>query len=253
MLAIDPQSSAEPIAEPIFWSKAESPRAMLVAAVLLFFLALCLGCSSSVRLAATGAASTASSGSGSGSGTNSSTGSGSGSGSGSSSGSGPAQTPLTLSPASTTVQAGQTIQFSLSGQSSDPTCTWTTSSATILAPIGELEFQGEQVGNATVSVSCGTQSVQAVVAVIPQAASGPIIITTGGTYSGTWNSDDPATPAVTIATDDPVTIEDSVITSRGALILVTGVKTGANVTIDNVTGTALDPQVAGACSAVSSS
>ena len=40
-------------------------------------------------------------------------------------------------------------------------------------------------------------------------------------------------------------IQDSVITSRGALIRISGVKTGANVTIGNVTGTALDPEVTG--------
>jgi hypothetical protein len=43
-----------------------------------------------------------------------------------------------------------------------------------------------------------------------------------------------------------VVIQDSVITSRGTLIELSGVKTGANVTIDNVTGTALDPEVSGA-------
>jgi plastocyanin len=239
MLAIDPLSSAEPIAEPISWSQAEFPRTMLVASILFFFLALCLGCSSSARLAASGAASTAGSGSGSDS--------GSGAGSGSSSGSGSTETSLVLAPANTTIQAGQTIQFALSGQASDATCTWTSSSAAILALIGDQEFQGQQVGNATVSVVCGTQSVQAIVSVIAQvaAASGPITITSGGTYSGTWNSDDPSTPAVTIATDAPVTLEDSVLTSRGGLIRVSGVSTGANVTIDNVSGTALDPQVAG--------
>ena len=35
------------------------------------------------------------------------------------------------------------------------------------------------------------------------------------------------------------------ITSRGALIHISGVKTGADVTVENVTGTALDPEVAG--------
>ena len=46
-------------------------------------------------------------------------------------------------------------------------------------------------------------------------------------------------------TDAPVTIQDSTITSQGGLISVSGVKTGANVTIRNVTGTALDPGVSG--------
>ena len=77
------------------------------------------------------------------------------------------------------------------------------------------------------------------------AVSNPIVITQGGTYSGTWRSDDPKVPAVTIKTDEPVILQDSVITSRGDLIVVSGVKTGANVTVENVTGTALDPGVSG--------
>jgi hypothetical protein len=91
----------------------------------------------------------------------------------------------------------------------------------------------------------------------PSAVSGPITITSGGTYSGNWNSDDPNTPAVTIATDEAVTIEDSTLTGRGTLIRIdapaagagpaadAGATAGAHVTIDNVTATALDPNVEG--------
>jgi hypothetical protein len=107
------------------------------------------------------------------------------------------------------------------------------------------QFQGQQAGNATVSVTCGAQSAQALVTVTPQAASGPITISSGGAYSGSWTSNDPNTPAITIATDAPVTIQDSIIAGRGTLIRINGVSTGANVTIDNVTATGLDPQVAG--------
>jgi hypothetical protein len=152
---------------------------------------------------------------------------------------------LSLEPSGATIQQWQTIQFNLSGESAAVACTWASSSASILAPVGDADFEGGQAGNATVSVVCGSQTVQAIVTVMPQAPSGPIKIVTGGTYSGNWTSNDPNTPAVTIATDDPVIVRDSVIASRGALIHVSGVSTGANVTIDNVTGTALDPQVAG--------
>jgi hypothetical protein len=159
----------------------------------------------------------------------------------------PAPTPvaLALAPSTATIQVWQTLQFTLNGGAGDSTCTWSTSSASILPSIGDEAFQGQHPGNATVSVTCGNQSAQAMVTVVPQAASGPIVITQGGTYSGNWNSDDPGTPAVTIATDAPVTIADSSITGRGALILVSGVSSGANVTIENVSGTGLDPQVAG--------
>lgn len=41
--------------------------------------------------------------------------------------------------------------------------------------------------------------------------SGPIIISAGGTYTGNWESTDPGTAAVMIATTEPVIIEDSQI------------------------------------------
>jgi hypothetical protein len=157
----------------------------------------------------------------------------------------PSPAPLTLAPASATIQAWQTIQFTLSGADNPSACTWTTSSVSVLPSVGDAEFEGQQVGSANVSVACGAQTAQAAVAVVPQAASGPIKITSGGTYSGNWNSDDPTTAAVTISTDQPVTLEDSQITGRSTLIRVSGVTTGANVTIENVTGAALDPGVSG--------
>ena len=153
---------------------------------------------------------------------------------------------LSLAPANATVQQWQSIQFTVSGEASNTSCAWTSSDPAILVLIGGQGFQGMQVGNATVSATCGAQAAQAIVAVIPQAASGPVAITSGGTYSGNWNSDDPNTPAVSIETDDPVTIQDSVVASRGTLIRVSGVRNGANVTIENVTGMALDPQRPGA-------
>jgi hypothetical protein len=157
----------------------------------------------------------------------------------------PSPTPLTVAPANTTIQAGQTINLSVSGETANTSCSWTTSNPSILAIVGDEQFEGQQAGNATVSVACGSQSAQAIVTVVPQAASGPITITAGGTYSGTWTSNDPSTAAVTITTDDPVTLENSTITSRGTLIRLSGVSTGANVTIENVSGTALDPGVSG--------
>ena len=77
---------------------------------------------------------------------------------------------------------------------------------------------------------------------------GPLIITAGGSYSGTWSSHDPKVPAVTINTDEPVTLHDATLTSAGDLIDINGSGSGingANVTIKNVTGTSLDPGVSG--------
>ena len=71
-----------------------------------------------------------------------------------------------------------------------------------------------------------------------------IAITHGGTYSGTWNSDDPTVPAISITTDEPVVIANSRVSGRGDLIYIRG-RSGANVTVRNVTGTGQDPQIAG--------
>ncbi len=73
----------------------------------------------------------------------------------------------------------------------------------------------------------------------------PITIAYGGTYTGNWVSDDPGTPAILVQTNEPVYIENSSVTGKGSLIVVKGSGSGANVTIQNVTGTALDPGIAG--------
>lgn len=76
-------------------------------------------------------------------------------------------------------------------------------------------------------------------------SSGPIVISSGGTYSGQWTSTDRNTPAVTITTNDAVVLKNSVVSGPGTLIKITGSGAGANVTIQNVDGTALDPPSAG--------
>lgn len=77
------------------------------------------------------------------------------------------------------------------------------------------------------------------------AQSGPITITSGGTYCGNWFSSDPNTPAITIATNEPVVIQNSTIASRGDLIYVKEIKDGADLKVWNVIGNALDPGIAG--------
>ena len=67
----------------------------------------------------------------------------------------------------------------------------------------------------------------------------PIVITKGGVYRGNWQSLDPRTPAVTIQTSQPVTIEDSNIQSRGTLIYSAFQR--ARVTIRRTRGAALNP------------
>ena len=73
--------------------------------------------------------------------------------------------------------------------------------------------------------------------------SGPIAITSGGTYSGNWQSNNPNVPAVTIRTTAPVIINNSNIQSKGDLI-DTAVS-GVNLTVENTSGYGLNPGVAG--------
>ena len=62
-------------------------------------------------------------------------------------------------------------------------------------------------------------------------AQNPLVITHGGTYSGTWESDDRSVPAVVVKTSEPVIIENSVVRGRGDLI-VSDVDHKARVWVD---------------------
>lgn len=153
----------------------------------------------------------------------------------------PSGTKTALTPSSASIQVWQSQQFSATGASGDTaSCVWASSDSSILTSLGSGQFQGAQTGSARVTVTCGSSTASASVVVSAQQQSGPITITSGGTYSGNWVSDDASTPAVTIKTSDPVVLHDSVISSRGDLIQIAN--GSANVTIENVTGTALDPK-----------
>ena len=72
----------------------------------------------------------------------------------------------------------------------------------------------------------------------------PLRITSGGTYSGNWESQDPTVPAVLVLTADPVVIKDCNIRSKSDLINAQYVA-NAHVTVSNCHGYGLDPGVAG--------
>jgi cell division septation protein DedD len=67
--------------------------------------------------------------------------------------------------------------------------------------------------------------------------SGPITITRGGVYSGNWESLSASQAAVTVATSEPVVIENSNIRSRGDLVLGTA---AVNLEVRNSTGIGLN-------------
>ena len=60
---------------------------------------------------------------------------------------------------------------------------------------------------------------------------GPITITQGGTYTGNYRSTDSGTPAVTIATSAPVTLQGCVLVGPGDLIQANG--TPGDITVLN--------------------
>jgi hypothetical protein len=72
---------------------------------------------------------------------------------------------------------------------------------------------------------------------------GPLTITAGGTYSGCWVSTNSSTPAVTVATTQPVTITDSVV--KGPYHLIKSSVSGTDLTVERVEGYGVNPNVAG--------
>ncbi len=150
---------------------------------------------------------------------------------------------LSLSATALSVPVGNRFKLQASGSAAAKGCLWTSSLPSVLASSGDGVFQSRSNGTALATVSCGITSATAFVVVTSTA--GPITITHGGTYSGNWVSNDPETPAVSIRTNEPVTLRDATIAGRGDLISIQGTSGGAHVTVKNVTGAGLDPQVAG--------
>jgi len=72
---------------------------------------------------------------------------------------------------------------------------------------------------------------------------GPIVITSGGVYSGNWQSLNPDVAAVTIVTNQPVVIQDSTIRSKGTLIEAIG--TAIDITVLRTSGYGMNPDVYG--------
>ena len=66
-----------------------------------------------------------------------------------------------------------------------------------------------------------------------------LVITRGGTYSGTYEGTDPASPVVLVKTTEPVVIDRCTIRGPGTLIS-SGVA-HTNITVRNTTGTGINP------------
>jgi hypothetical protein len=72
-----------------------------------------------------------------------------------------------------------------------------------------------------------------------------LIITHGGTYRGSWESHDRGTPAITIKTTEPVTIEDSTV--RGPGVLIASAVDHSQITVRRTRGYGENPGVRGKC------
>jgi hypothetical protein len=138
-------------------------------------------------------------------------------------------------------------------QNSSPAAVQVVPSVVVIAAgqeTGTFTYTGVSAGSGTVTASApglATASATVSVAALPASSySGPLTITKGGTYSGKWSSSDPSVPAVTILTDQPVIIQNSIITGPGSLIWAnTGGPAGIHLQVSNVLGIEQNPNVTG--------
>jgi hypothetical protein len=161
-------------------------------------------------------------------------------------------TSLAISPNQPSVNIGSTTQLTATASYSDGSSNnvssnidWRSADPRMVS----VSASGVAVGNATGTVAIiasyqgqtATASLSSSVGNIQW--SGPLTITQGGTYSGNWKSTNSRTPAVSIATTEPVLIQNSYIT--GPNDLISDPVYGNNVTVKNVIGIGVNPNVKG--------
>jgi hypothetical protein len=161
-------------------------------------------------------------------------------------------TSLSISPDQASVNIGGTTQLTATANYSDGTSKIVSGSVSWVSTdprIVNISAGGVAWGIATGTVAV-TANYQLQTASIPISSSigniqwsGPVTITQGGTYSGNWRSTDPKTPAVTVATTAPVLIQNSYVTGPGDLI--SDPYYGNDLTVKNVVGVGLNPNVRG--------
>jgi hypothetical protein len=166
-------------------------------------------------------------------------------------------TTVAVVPAQATVAIGSTTQLKAiatfsDGSTKDVTANfaWASSDTRTITANSSGLLSGLATGKATITGSYqGRQASVPATSTIGQVNwSGPIVITEAGTYSGNWRSTDSKTPAVTVATTAPVVIENSHISSVAGLIKTS--VAGADVTVRNSVGLALNPAVKGQANGV---
>ena len=159
---------------------------------------------------------------------------------------------ISISPSQPTVAIGGTTQLTATATYSNGSTTnvsgsvtWSSSDPRMVNVSTSGVASGFATGDVTVTATYQGQSATAAVAssIGNIQWSGPINITQGGTYSGNWKSTNPNTAAVTISTTDPVIIQNSYVT--GPADLIDDPVYGNNLTVKNVIGIGVNPNVSG--------
>jgi hypothetical protein len=150
------------------------------------------------------------------------------------------------------VDIGGTAQLTVTATYSDGSSnnvssgvTWSSADPRMANISGSGLVSGSATGNVAITASYQGQTATTTVASSMGAIqwSGPLVITQGGTYSGNWKSTDPKTPAVMVATTAPVVIQNSHVT--GPADLIDDPIYGNNLTVKNVIGVGVNPNVRG--------
>ncbi len=161
-------------------------------------------------------------------------------------------TKVAISPTQPAVTIGGTLQLNVTATYSNgstknvsSSVTWASADPRLVSVSASGVASGKATG--TVAITATYQGKTASTAVSSSIGSiqwsAPITITKGGTYSGNWKSTNPHTPAVTVSTTAAVLIENSHITGPNDLIAAPTY--GNNLTVKNVIGIGLNPNVSG--------
>jgi Ricin-type beta-trefoil lectin domain/Bacterial Ig-like domain (group 2) len=159
---------------------------------------------------------------------------------------------ISITPGEPTVVIGGTTQLTATATWSNSSTTnvsgsvtWSSSDPRMVNVSSGGAASGFATGNVAVTATYQGHSATATVAssIGNIQWSGPINITQGGTYSGNWKSTNPKTAAVTISTTAPVIIENSYVT--GPADLINDPDYGNNLTVKNVIGIGVNPNVSG--------
>jgi Ricin-type beta-trefoil lectin domain-like/Bacterial Ig-like domain (group 2) len=159
---------------------------------------------------------------------------------------------LSISPSQPAVDIGSTTELTAtatysngSSENVSRAVTWGSTDSRVVSVSGSGVLSGIATGTVAVTATYRGQTTSVLVSssIGNIQWDGPLTITQGGTYSGNWKSTDPNTPVITVATTAPVLIENSRLT--GPTDLINDPYYGNNLTLKNVIGVGVNPNVSG--------